>query len=422
MKPRSLIFLLAFIVTIGSVATNLYIPALPAVRAYFGASVAQVQATFSVALLTFALGMLFWGPFSDRYGRRHALVAGIGLMAAGSLVGLLAQSLFGLVVGRAVLAFGTATGITVSRTIVSDLFPERMARVLAQLSIVAVIASASAPVIGGALTQWFGWRSVFAALIAMGVVVAWLSWRYLPETRRPTKRPPDVREMTRVARSLVVQPLYLSCVLQTAAAYSMFVVFISLAPYVMVTALGRPATDYGLYYPLISAGYMLGNWALGHITQRGQHGTVVLGACLQMGAALAALLFVASGLRHPLWIYGPMAVLYFGQGLFMPHLTAIAVSLAPERATGVGASTLGFLNQSASALCVQLMGVVSDESALPMLVFCAAAALVQLVVLRHSPRMEAPGRPVDASLHAIVPAPPVRSNPAVPDEPVHRSK
>ncbi len=172
----------------------------------------------------------------------------------------------------------------------------------------------------------------------------------------------------------------------------MFVVFISLAPYVMVTALGRPATDYGIYYPLISIGYMVGNWALPRFSRRGHHASINVGVAIQLVSALAALGFVAAGFTHPLWVFGPMAFLYFGQGLFMPHLTAIAVNMAPARAVGVGSSTLGFLNQSASALCVQLMGLVGAASALPMLEFCVAAAVLQFVVLWLSPRMETPLR------------------------------
>jgi DHA1 family bicyclomycin/chloramphenicol resistance-like MFS transporter len=392
LNQRSLIYLLAFVVTIGSVATNIYLPALPLVQAHFGASVAQVQGTFSIALLTFAIGMFFWGPFADRYGRRQAILAGVGLMATGSLLCLVAPSLGWLIAGRAVLAFGTATGIAVSRAIVSDLYPDEMARVLAQLAIFAVVSGASAPVIGGFLTSWFGWRSVFGAQIAMAAAVGWLTWKHLPETRPALRTPPAVREMVRVAGALLRKPQFVSCVLQSSAAYAMFVVFISLAPYVMVTSLGRSATEYGLYYPFISLGYVAGNWALGRLAGRGQHAVIMLGVSVQMAAALAALAFAVAGLRHPLWIFVPMAVLYFGQGLFMPHLTAIAVNLAPAHATGVGSSTLGFLNQLVSAICVQAMGLVAVGSPLPMLLFCAGAALLQLIVMRQSPRMESVGR------------------------------
>ena len=392
MNQRSLIYLLAFIVTIGSVATNIYLPALPVVREHFDSSVAQAQATFSVALLTFAIGMFCWGPFADRYGRRQAILAGVGLMAAGSLACLVAPSLGWLIAGRAVLAFGTATGIAVSRTIVSDLYPDEMPRVLAQLAIFAVVSSASAPVVGGFLTSWFGWRSVFGAQLLMAAAVAWLTWKHLPETRPAALAPPAVREMARVAGTLLAKPQFMSCVLQSSAAYAMFVVFISLAPYVMVTSLGRSATEYGLYYPLISFGYVAGNWALGRLGGYSQHAVITLGVGLQMVAALAALAFVAAGLRHPLWIFLPMGLLYFGQGLFMPHLTAIAVNLAPPHATGVGSSTLGFLNQFVSAICVQAMGLVGVGSPMPMLLFCAGAALFQLFVMRQSPRMESAGR------------------------------
>ena len=386
MSDRALILLLAVIVTIGSVAANIYIPALPAVRAHFGVSVAEAQATFAVALVTFAIGMLCWGPISDRYGRRTAILWGVAVMAVGAAISLASTSIHWLVIGRAVQSFGTATGIVVARAVISDRFPaERMARTLAQLGVVAVIASGTAPVFGGLLTEAFGWRSVFVALLVVAAVVGWFTWRHLPETRPLTAHPPAPREMVRAAGALLRTPLYVSCVLQASAAYAIFVVLISLAPYVMINALGRPATEYGFYYLFISVGYLLGNWAVSRFGGRGQRWAIHFGSVLQVASALVAVALAWIGLDHPLAIFAPMGLLFFGQGLFMPHLTAIAVSLAPSRATGVGASTLGFLNQLIAALCVQLMGLGESVSSMPMLLFCLGAAVLQLGVLRLSP-------------------------------------
>jgi len=390
LNDRALLLLLAFIVAVGSIATNLYIPALPSVREYFGASVVQVQATFSVSLVTFAIGILAWGPISDRYGRRKAVLAGMAIVMVGAAIGLTAQSLGWLILGRAVQAFGTSVGIAVSRAIISDRFPsERMARAMAQLAIVSVLTNGLAPVLGGYLTAGLGWRSVFAALIVAASVPSYFAWKHLPETRVLSGGTPRGREMAGTALRLLRNPLYLSCVLQTSAAYAVFLVFISLVPYVMVGALGRPPTEYGFYYLFVAVGYVLGNLGVGRLSSRhGAHWMVVVGGCLQALGAVAALAFMAIGLKHPLWLFAPMGVLYVGQGLFMPNMSAIAVSLAPQHA-GVGSSTLGFLQQILAALCVQLMGVTRTDSAVPMLTFCAVASLLQLAVLWLSPRIEA---------------------------------
>lgn len=396
MSDRALLLLLAVIVAIGSVATNLYIPALPAVRADFGADVAQVQATFSVSLITFAVGMLAWGPISDRYGRRNAVLAGMGIVIAGAAIGMTAQSLPWLVVGRAVQAFGTAVGMAVARAIISDRFPaERMASAMAQLAIVSVLTNGLAPVLGGFLAVGLGWRSVFAALIVFALGPAYFAWKRLPETRDQSRPPPEPREMVAVAARLTRNPLYLSCAMQTSLSYALFLVFISLAPYVLVSALGRPPTDYGFYYLFIAVGYVLGNLSLRWLTgRRSAHWMVVVGGWVQAVSSVAALAFIVAGLRHPLWIFVPMFFLYVGQGMFMPNMSAIAVSQAPSHA-GVASSALGFTQQIFAAVCVQLMGVTATDSAVPVLAFGAGASLLQLGILGLSPRLEAAGRTGD---------------------------
>lgn len=390
LSDRALLVLLAAIAALGPIATNLYLPALPAVREHFGASVAAVQATFSISLASFAFGVLAWGPVADRFGRRVAVLSGLGIMVAGTLVSLAAPDLRWLVAGRGIQAFGTATGIVVARAILSDLYPvERMSRALAQVTMVAVLANSLAPVLGGFLTAGLGWRSIFAALIAATLVIGFVAWRRLPETRPPTARPPRGGEMAATAWRLVRMPMFAGCVLQTAVIYATFLVFISLAPYVMVSAFGRPTTEFGFYYLFIAAGYFLGNWSVGRLmSHHDLHWMVVTGVMVSAAGAVAALLFVACGLDHPLWVFVPIGVLSYGQGLALPNVTATAVSLAPEHA-GVASSTIGFLQQILGALCVQWMGLFPTDTALPMLGFCAAVCVLGLGLLYVFPRVQA---------------------------------
>ena len=389
-RDRGLIVLLAAVAALGPIATNLYLPALPAVREHFGASVAEVQVTFSVALVMFAFGILAWGPFSDRYGRRAAVLGGLGIMVVGAVVSLLAQSLEVLIAGRALQAFGTATGLVTARAILSDLYPaEGIAKKLASLTMVAVMGNALAPVIGGLISAGLGWRGIFGMLVLAALAVGAVVWRRLPETRPPDARPPRGREMVATAWTLVRMPLFTGCVLQGAVVYATFLVFISLAPYVMVSALGRPPTEFGFYYLFIAAGYFLGNWSVRRLMARHDlHWMVVNGVLLSAAGAVAALAFVALGLTHPLWVFVPIGVLSYGQGLALPNVTATAVSLAPEHA-GVASSTIGFLQQIIGAACVQWMGHFPTDTALPVLVFCAVVCLLGVGMLYVFPRVEA---------------------------------
>jgi DHA1 family bicyclomycin/chloramphenicol resistance-like MFS transporter len=393
LSDRALLVLLAAVTALGPIATNLYLPVLPLIREHFGASVAEVQSTFSIALVLFAVGLLFWGPFSDRYGRRAAVLSGLGILVIGAVVGLVAWSLPLLVVGRALQAFGTATGMVVARAIVTDLYPtERMAKTLAQLTMVAVLGNMLAPVLGGYLAAGFGWRSIFVALVVAAGAIGFAAYRHLPETRRAGTVPPSGRDMLATGWRLLRRPMFVGCVLQSGAIYATFLVFISLAPYVMVSALGRPPTEYGFYYLFVALGYFFGNWSVSRLQSRHDlHWVVLNGVLLQVAGAVAALGFVALGFRHPLWIFVPIAVLSYGQGLALPNVIASAVSLEPQHA-GVGSSTIGFLQMLIGSACVQAMGVFPTDTPFPMLAFAVVVCFLALGLLWVFPRVEAGAR------------------------------
>jgi len=108
LSDRLLIVLLAAITAAGPVALNIFLPALPSVRQHFAASVVEMNATVSAALIAFAVGILVYGPVSDRYGRRPVIIAGQVVFAAGNLMCLVAPTLEALVAGRVVQALGTS--------------------------------------------------------------------------------------------------------------------------------------------------------------------------------------------------------------------------------------------------------------------------------------------------------------------------
>jgi DHA1 family bicyclomycin/chloramphenicol resistance-like MFS transporter len=382
LSDRVVLGLLATISAAGPIALNIYLPALPAVHEAFDAPVPQVQLTLTISLLAFAAGQLLYGPLSDRFGRRPAVLCGVLVFCAGTLLCLTAPNLYWLMAGRAVQALGSSAGLIISRAIVSDLYPrEKMVRMIAYLTMVMVVAPTVSPLLGGALVDAFGWRSPFVFMAAAGVVILWVAWRYLPETRKPVERHPDVAAMLTNAGALLRRPMFAGYVLQGVIIFTVYLVFVSIAPYVMVTGLGRPPTEYGFYFVLIAGGYFLGNFSVTRFAaRRATPSLLKIGVGIAATATLVALALAWAGLSHPLWVFVPMGAMAFGQGISLPNVSASVVGLAPESA-GLASSLLGFTQQLIGALCVQWMSSYPVDTALPMLIFCASASVVALLAI-----------------------------------------
>ena len=378
-----MVALLATISACGPIALNIYLPALPAVQEAFLASVPRVQLTLSVAFLSFAIGLLVYGPLSDRFGRKPVILVGVGVFTLGTLICFAAPTLDWLIAGRAVQAFGSSAGLIVSRAIVSDLYPrEKMVRMIAYLTMVMVVAPTVSPLLGSLLLITFGWRSLFIFMAVAGGAILLTAWLLLPETRALHRRRPTDKSVGSVALALLRRPAFVGYVLQGSVIFSVYLVFISTAPHVMVTGLGRPPTEYGTYFLLLAGGYFLGNWSVTRLaahmgTQALMHAGVLIAAL----ATCTALGFAAAGLIHPLWLFVPIGVMGYGQGMALPNVTASAVTLAPESA-GMASSLVGFAQQLTGAGFVQWISTFAVDTPFPMLIFCASASVAALIALR----------------------------------------
>lgn len=375
---RGLTILLAAASSLGPVSSLMLMPALPAIRADFGGSIAATQSVISVFLIVFAIGIPLAGPLSDRYGRRPLLVGGIFIFLIGSLLGALAPSLEVLVFARALQAIGCAATATVARAVLGDLYPDwRLARALARLTLVMMTGTAISPWLGGLITESMGWHAPLALMVVLAAIIGVAAFVALPETRAPSGRS-SFRELGEASRVVLRNRIFLSCVIDAGVIYAVYLGFISIAPHIMSEMLGEPATSFGLYLLLLSTGYFLGNMVVTRLKGHADLDRVArFGIWLQAGSVALAFAFVLAGFTHPLFWFGPMLPLAFAQGLALPHITATAVRLAPGYA-GVTAGLIGFSQQSIAAAAVQGLGFVRTDTPVPALAVCTALACVSL--------------------------------------------
>jgi MFS transporter, DHA1 family, multidrug resistance protein len=388
---RKLIPLLAACSAIGSIGNFFFLPALPAIADDFQVDAAAAQLTVTAYLVAFSFGVLLSGPAADRYGRRPLLIGGLLIAAAGALAGWFSESLAQFVLARVVQGVGGGVGITVARASVGDVFKGgELARMYAILTLPMVLGTSLAPYAGGVITAMWDWKVGLLVLTGAALLLAALCARWLPETRAVDADVHGFGTLWRESRALIVRAPFLGYVLTAALIYSLFLVFVTIAPHVMEGALRMSADSFGRYYLLLAGGFFLGNLQVTRAAEGVSPDRVMfLGLALQLGGALLPLGFVLSGLTHPMYVFGPMVLLSFGQGLTLPNVVAHGIQLAPNY-SGVASSLFGFAQLAISAVAVQLMGFAPTQTWLPALGFGVIASAVALVALAMLVKRQAP--------------------------------
>jgi DHA1 family bicyclomycin/chloramphenicol resistance-like MFS transporter len=185
---RLLLLTLTITCSLGQVASTIYVPSVPAIASALETSVSHVQLTFVAYLAAFAMSMLVLGPLSDRCGRRRTMILGISLSALGSIACAASPTIECLISARILQGVGLSGGMVVGRAAIRELYGEDgAARIIAGLSIVLTLLQAFAPIPGGYLQAWIGWRANFAAIATLAVAALAMVLRFVPESspRKP---------------------------------------------------------------------------------------------------------------------------------------------------------------------------------------------------------------------------------------------
>ncbi len=385
---RLLILVLAAITALGPMAMQIFLPALPAIQDAFTVSAAQAQLVLSVSLAAIAFSTLFYGPASDRFGRRPVMLVGLAIFLFGSIICAVAPSIGILIVGRVVQAVGGAAGMVLSRAIIRDLYDrETAAKMLAYMVTALVLAPMVAPLIGGVLNDWTGWRSIFVFTGIAGLAALALAYPRVPETLVQPIRDQSVIGMIRSFVSLLRVPDFLGYVGQLSFGLGMFMAFIGAAPFVVVRVLERPPTELGVWLMLMSGGFMAGTFITARIAGRiGVDRMILLGSGLAVAFGAVMVALVVAG-EWTVWaIFLPGAGMAFANGLIMPNAQAAAVSVNP-RIAGSASGLVSFVQMTIGAVFAQLAGVVQDGTPVPMVILVTAAALLGFASITVLPRL-----------------------------------
>ena len=373
-----LLVLLMAVTAIGPVTLNIMVPALPSLVVRLTADAATVQLTLSLYLFSLATAQLFLGPLSDRFGRRPVMLAGLALNVVASVAAIWASSIGWLIFARVVQAVGASGGIVICRAIIRDLYErDRAAAVIGLVTTAMVVAPMVAPFVGGLLDTAFGWQAIFLAIAVMSAAVLLWAVLVLPETR-PERAPQSPGTMVQEWRALLGHRRFYGYLLVGAFGSATFFVFLGGAPHIVVTLMRRSSAEYGLWFAVMSLGYMSGNFTVSRLSQRfGIDAMIVAGLVFELIGVLAMTGLIAVFGNHGPWLlFLPQFVVSYGNGLMMATAMAGAVSIRPQ-AAGSAAGMAGFVQMAIGAAATQLVSVVlaGATTGMPMAVMALAAVL-----------------------------------------------
>lgn len=377
----SYVLILGGLTAFGPLATDMYLPALPAVSQALNASMALTQLTLTICILGLSLGQIIVGPISDARGRRWPLLTGLLLFAVISWLCSLAPTIQLLTILRLCQGVAGATGIVLALAIARDLYAGKtLARAIALLMTVNFLAPILAPVIGGQLLRFVAWRGVFVAIGLIGFLFLLIVLYCLGETLPPAQRQRGgVKTMLGTMRALLRDRTFPSYALTCGFAFTCGIVYISASPFVLQTIYGLTPQQFSLIFAGNALGLTLIAQLSAQLVNRFTPQTLLSSGAMALAIATVTLLgAVLSGVG--LWgLLIPIFVMVASLGLIAPNATALALADRDPQTAGSASAFLGLLQFSIGAVVAPLVGLWGTTSAVPMALVIAAFGVATLL-------------------------------------------
>jgi Bcr/CflA subfamily drug resistance transporter len=350
---------LAGLSVLGFLATDMYLPAFSAIQQDLNTSAASVSASLSVFLAGFALGQLFWGPVSDRYGRKPVLLSGLAIFAVGCLGMLWVEDATLMLALRFVQAIGVCAAAVTWQAMVTDYYPaQRTNRIFATIMPLVGLSPALAPLLGSWLLAHFDWQAIFATLFAITLLLM------LPALRlKPVSRPDSSTQKKLTFLALLRSREYSGNVLIYAACSASFFAWLTGSPFILHD-MGYGPTAIGLSYVPQTIAFLIGGYGCRAALQKWQGQQLLPWLLVVFAISVAATWLV--GLQQDVSIVAlmaPFCVMAIVNGAIYPIVVAQALRPFPQ-ATGRAAALQNTLQLG---LCFLTSLLVSTLIATPLL-------------------------------------------------------
>ena len=383
-----LLALLALLSAFTPLSIDMYLPALPIITVDLHGTAGDIQLTLSAFMIAFGLGQVFYGPAGDRFGRRPVILGGLCVYVLTSIGCAFAGEAMQLVLLRLFQGLAACGGVVLARTMVRDLAEkDHAARAMSLMMACTSIAPMLAPLIGGQVLWFLGWRAIFWVLAGIGIMALIASYFRLPETLRPEYRQPLVlSSILKRFGELVRHKAFMGYAFTTSFMFSALLSFLSGSPFVFIEKYGVAPRSYGLIFGGMVVFMTIGSLLNARFVRRLGSGKILRYAVIvPLVCGIASLVLGQIEARYGTIGMWPIVACFAPQiatiSLIGPNSMALALQRYPHMA-GTASSLMGVMQFGIGSLFGAAVGQTYDGTIGPMTVAMGLAGILCFVANR----------------------------------------
>lgn len=369
-QKYTILLVLGGLSALGPFSIDMYLPAFKAIAQSLKTDLSHVGFTLTGYFIGISFGQLFYGPVTDRFGRKKPLIFGLSLYILASIGCALSPTIEWLIAMRVLLALGGCVGMVVGRAIVRDLFPvSEIAKIFSILMLIVGIAPIIAPTIGSWVLTVSEWRTIFYIMTSLGMILLFSVLFFLPESQpREASHSLSIPTIIKNYKEVLSDKTFIFYALIGSLAMSGMFAYISGSPFVFMEYFGISQKTYGLIFGFNAFGYILGSQVNRVMLNKFSSKKIVsFSAVALCTIGVSGIVLQNTQLLTVEILVTHLVCFLFCLGHLVPNATALALTPFTKNA-GSASALIGFIQMVFGASMSSLVSFLADDSLFPMMI------------------------------------------------------